>query len=529
MSDYDSQEPLRLMEEVEDMMKQLEAASDDDRSGDDDGGVDEEEREAERQAEAENLLEKQREKAEQAKTHLEALENATARVEYDTRALTENRPDLEVWREEVANLKQRNFDVLLPLVMDEEGTLDRFRHMSSDYKDTLFNIEKEIVEKRLNAEIASIREAHKQHICKLEEQLQESASEIARLKKQLKDNNSDVNQRLHLIKFEITRLEEDLNARNNQLPDETMRDGNPSEQIQDEVLGMARYFMMQSGQAQDPQIWIPFVKAVAEAKFTAASQQAGEDRAWTIVRPWFKDGAPLPTPPADLMNLLVRLCGRIYGGVWDDETIETVRALTTHMEQAPEAPIRVVAQVVESVLEIEINKIRTHLVCFGLWQLALVVQRRWDGEMAELASQLGSKIVGLTGPLRALRDLLGSDCGRQLKVLIRERQDPYPGEAQPGSSAVAAALARLPVQFCQGRDIGLLSLPESDGYIWVMDLQSNTIRLVRNDRKNFRGLRWKLEAVDGDGEDIQIPCDTFREMDWVSAYLDSDKCDKNEV
>ncbi|KAK6958497.1 hypothetical protein Daesc_001298 [Daldinia eschscholtzii] len=357
----------------------------------------------------------------------------------------------------------------------------------------------------------------KNKVQSLIEQLQGSTSEVSKLKQELNDRTSDLDQQIQEYKLENQRLQDYLSSENRRTADLSKQ----VLELKAEELGMARFFMSQSGQIQDPRIWIPFAKAVSETAYTAASQQAGEDRAWTMVRPWFEDGDALSNQPTELMGLLIRLRGRLYGGIWDDETIETVRLLTVQMEQVAEAPIGVVAQVVGAALEIVINKIRTHLICFGLWQLARVVQRRWNGQLAELARELGDQIVGLTAPLRTIRNLLGDDCGRQSKTLIRARQDPNPGEAQQDSSPVAVALAVLPVQFCPGQDIGLFSLPESKGYVWAADLRNNTIRAIRTSRSSFVDLRWRIEAI-GEEEDIHVPSNTSKDMDWAMVYLDKD-------
>ncbi|KAI1798645.1 hypothetical protein F4811DRAFT_558625 [Daldinia bambusicola] len=497
MNNFDSQEALRLRDEVADLMDELvnnEASIDMDEPD-----------EVEILGRAESVVDKQ----ETSKAILKAVtvvaEERTAAIERKTRALREGQ--VEVWKDVVDKLKQKNFDAFILTIMEgeEEGTLDRFRKISSEYRKALYNVEKETVENRLNSEIAFLRN-----------QYQEELQHKAQAEDHAKKMTSELNKQIQEQGRDKQKLEDYLSS-------ETRRAGDLSKQVLErrvEQLGIALFFMSQSGQVQDPEIWIPFVKAVSETRFMAASRQAvGEDRAWTVVQPWFEDSNALPNLPTDLMSLLIRLHGRLHGDIWADESIETVRVLTIQLEQAAEAPVTLIEKVVREVPKIAINKMRTQLVCFGLWQLARIVQRRWDGQLARLAYELEDQIVGLTAPLRALRDLLGDDCGRQLKALIRARQDPNPGEVRQGDSAVAAALAVLPVQFCPEQDIGLLSLPESKGYIWATDLRNNTIRAIQTSRSRFVDLRWRLVAINEE-EDVHIPSDTFRDMDWAMAYLD---------
>ncbi|OTA92910.1 hypothetical protein M434DRAFT_396038 [Hypoxylon sp. CO27-5] len=165
-----------------------------------------------------------------------------------------------------------------------------------------------------------------------------------------------------------------------------------------------------------------------------------------------------------------------------------------------------------------------HQVGFGLWQLVCVIARRWPllQPIQGLMLRFTARFDRASTPWATLRELLGDDCGQELKALIRARSDPFPDVPCPGDSGVMAALTDVPMMYCPKQDIGLLSLGW-ERYIWAVDLRRNIIRAIDVTRVYFDAdLEWKLKAVDEDEEDIIIPCDTSRDLKWVLEYLNKE-------
>ncbi|KAI4865169.1 hypothetical protein F4820DRAFT_420980 [Hypoxylon rubiginosum] len=301
--------------------------------------------------------------------------------------------------------------------------------------------------------------------------------------------------------------------------------------MQSQELGLARFYMEQSGEVQDAQDWISFVRTVSAAESIVASHATGEDQAWTFVRPWKSDSLPLDTHlPNDMMALIIRLRGSIIGRTWKNETVEILRALVIQVEQAVAAPIAIILEVASQFLNVDLTilagdiSLLAHLVGFGLWQLACLIRRRWSqlSGVQQIIASLKEHVVDRGSPLRILSLLIGDDCGQELRTLIRTRQDPHPLPSQPDSSTVSAEFAGIPTQYCREQDIGLLCLPDSSNHVWAISLRTNAIRVIETSRLEYRAdLCWRLTAVEGEGEDILIPSRAFRDLDWVHDRLPS--------
>ncbi|KAL7627227.1 hypothetical protein AAE478_004003, partial [Parahypoxylon ruwenzoriense] len=106
-----------------------------------------------------------------------------------------------------------------------------------------------------------------------------------------------------------------------------------------------------------------------------------------------------------------------------------------------------------------INGYHVYVIDFTFWQLACLVQRRWPewaGAMRELAEAFQNQIGEGERPPRAFCKLLGSDYGDELKTLIRVRRRSYGSKPLHDDSAIGAALAPIPFQYCPEQDTGLL-------------------------------------------------------------------------
>ncbi|XXH03212.1 hypothetical protein Hte_009609 [Hypoxylon texense] len=262
---------------------------------------------------------------------------------------------------------------------------------------------------------------------------------------------------------------------------ELRKSGRVVEGMQRQEIGLARFYMEQSGEAQDAQNWTSFMRT-------------------TFVRPWKSTSVPLDIHlQNDMMALVVRLRGSVVSGAWKNETVEIVRALVAQVEQAAEAPVVIILEVPSLFLKVDLENLAgelallARLVGFGLWQLACLIQRRWPqvSGMHHMTAALEKQVVSRAAPLRILSMLIGNDCGEELRTLIRRRQDPHPlppqsAPSHPESSSVSVEYEKLPAQYCQEQDIGLLCLPESGNYVWAIRLGVNTIRMIETSRLEYR-------------------------------------------
>ncbi|RYP58457.1 hypothetical protein DL769_008948 [Monosporascus sp. CRB-8-3] len=294
-------------------------------------------------------------------------------------------------------------------------------------------------------------------------------------------------------------------------------------------LGVARFFMEQSGRGSDTQAWVPFVTALRGSRLVRGGPVDGQGRAWTIARIWAgADFEPLPAGTSDgLLGDVVNLYGRALAEVWDGETVDRMRLLTSLLDKIERAPVDVVAELL-SVLGARLNpqagglgKLNIHFALFDAWQMSRVVRSRWPQVqgISDARSRLENGLRFLYKDLGGLRDLVGRDAGREFKSIVRRTAG---GETEPGDPRVSAILDKTPWKYCAEQDVVLLVLPQAEtgSGVWLLDLTASTVRLVDNSCGHFAddgGYRFRAM---GAGEDIVV-CLGGRDedLDWIFDNL----------
>lgn len=297
------------------------------------------------------------------------------------------------------------------------------------------------------------------------------------------------------------------------------------------VLGIARFFMNQSGMEQeltrDVSSWIPFVEAIDGSDELEQLEDHDRLRPWTILQTWdVHDVLLADRPNRDLGGHIIHLYGRVLGKMWDEDTIDLIRVIVLHLKTVDRAPVDVLLHLLDKCLESLDERngaggavpINAYLVAFSFWQCANLMHRRLPSKegIYRVACSYQAFIAKGWQGLAGLLPALGNDSGMEMKDLIRSRRvltedDPM------HRSGVFLALFDKPVQYCD-QDIGLIVMPDLGNRIWALNLTENTIRLVDKSRGKYGpSSEFILSAPNGDG--IIVPNHTQRDFDWVIEHL----------
>ncbi|RYO82253.1 hypothetical protein DL762_000272 [Monosporascus cannonballus] len=286
---------------------------------------------------------------------------------------------------------------------------------------------------------------------------------------------------------------------------------------------------LESGWGNDAQAWVPFVTALRGSRLVGGGPVDDQSRAGTIARLWAgADFEPLPASTSEsLLGDIVNLYGRALADVWEGETVDRTRLLTSRLDKVERAPVDVVAELL-SVLGANLNpqasglrRLDIQFVLFNAWQMSRVVGSRWPQVQGVSAarSRLDMGLRVLYKDLGDLRDLVSRDAGREFKSIVRGAAE---GETEPGDPRVTAILDRNPLKYCAEQDVVLLVMPQAQGSsgVWLPDLRASTVRLVDNSRVYFADDGgYRIRAM-GAGEDIVVCVgDGDEDMDWIFDNL----------
>ncbi|KAI2601972.1 hypothetical protein GGR54DRAFT_645496 [Hypoxylon sp. NC1633] len=457
--------------------------------------------------------------------------------------------DLQAKSEELASEKKKRQDLEMRVRELNEQLQEKSNQVIAEKKkaetlEKMHTEELQVKSDEVTSLTVKLRESDVQ-ADKLRQDTQESASKLIQettraddLARQLDDKATELESCVNdkkKINEQADRLRQNVEDGGVRLAQETKRADDLVKQLHDKVrelessvnekesseLGLAGFFIAYSGLEQRAQTWVDFVGAAKDAKFMAPSQQAGT---WTAIRPCEVDSAPFADVPAvGVVGLAVRLHGRILSKLWDDETVETVRALTNEVQQTAEAvPVSLILGLARQFIACSsIVEICGHLVGFGLWQLVCLVRRRWPelAEAQEFATVFEGDGVPLNPTLRLLHGLISEDCGSKMTLLARAREDPNPGESISGDGSIEERFGRIPAMYCPEQDTCIISPNEPEGYVWALDLANRTIRLVQFQVINYGDDQWQLKDAGSDGGSIVIPWRCDRDAEWVINHI----------
>ncbi|EMR68259.1 putative structural maintenance of chromosomes protein [Eutypa lata UCREL1] len=459
----------------------------------------------------------------------------------------QTRDRIEVVRKEKDNekdqIEERHGDKVKELeskirdltVGGQEGDekIRKYQTKIQEYENTTRGLEKKIQdhEKTIRGLEGKIRDSNEKA-----RKSEENAQELERKTRELEAKTRELKEKAEGLQNTAEDREKvirDFQTKAQELEQST---GNLKNEVSRRVsneLGMARFFMNQSGMeqelARDVNSWIPFVAAIDGSDELEQQEDYERLRPWTILQTWDAHDVMLADRPnRDLGGHIIHLYGRVLGRMWDEDTIDLIRVVVLHLKTVPTAPTNVLLHLLDRCLENldeSIGKrdpvnIDAHLVAFSFWQCANLIQKRLPAtdRISQIAGLYKTVVAEGWKGISGLLSILGDDSGVEMKALIRSRRVLAEEEQPPSNTPVSSSLVDKPLQYCADQDIGLLVLPDIGHRVWALNLKENTIRLIDNSRGKY-GILSEFSLTGLNGEAIIVPNATERDYKWVIDHL----------
>ncbi|KAI0183742.1 hypothetical protein EV127DRAFT_446282 [Xylaria flabelliformis] len=411
--------------------------------------------------------------------------------------------------------KMQEMQVAVDNALGEKQALDDnnadMRHDLCDKDITIISLRKKANEEREAKETA--QKEVDARTAELDHQRQQGESAIAERDQQIEETLRQKEEReleLERVSLELEKVKEELTTKSlalTEIKDQQQSDSTANKAIQERL---AKIFMAQSGcQQSDIGRWLTFVKVAGQADLVSCGDQlTAQGRAWTILQQWDSQTVISPSAAVDTVEeLLVRLYGKVGETEMDDETVDLVRRLVVNAETIGQVPISLVRFVIGECLGLVEKSSDYHVVAiaFGLYQLVSLISQRCSQDVGELQQRLEPMLSDQSTSLGTLLLLLGDDNGLGLKGRIRKGQELSLPEG-----------AVVPARYCPEQDVAVLILPESSGFVWLLELAINGIRRVNAARLAVvENYEWRLKAIEGD-QDIILPSEDW---EWYCEMI----------
>ncbi|TRX94116.1 hypothetical protein FHL15_004884 [Xylaria flabelliformis] len=411
--------------------------------------------------------------------------------------------------------QMQEMQVVVNNALREKQALDSnnadMRHDLCDRDITIISLRKKAIEDREAKETA--QKEVDACTAELDHQRQQGESTIAERDQQIEEALRQKEEReleLERVSLELEKVKEELTTKSlalTEIKDQQQSDSTANKAIQERL---AKIFMAQSGcQQSDIGRWLTFVKVAGQADLVSCGDQlTAQGRTWTILQQWDSQTVTSLSAAVDTVEeLLVRLYGKVGETEMDDETIDLVRRLVVSAETIGQVPFSLVRFVIGECLGLVEKSSDYHAVAvaFGLYQLVSLISRRCSQDVGELQQRLESMLSDQSTSLGTLLLLLGSDNGLGLKGRIRKGQELSLPEG-----------VVVPARYCLEQDVAVLVLPESSGFVWVLELATNGIRRVKAGRLAVvENYEWRLTAIEGD-QDIILPSEDW---EWYCEMI----------
>ncbi|KAK5629206.1 hypothetical protein RRF57_004921 [Xylaria bambusicola] len=341
--------------------------------------------------------------------------------------------------------------------------------------------------------------------------LQGKINEVEQLKTSAETQRAGLEQSLEANRNELA----ECRVQNERLETQVSSISSDLEERKAMLVNVARMFRAQSGYEQgDLEKWVKFVEVAGQStSIEFGNPLMGQDLSWTILQQWDSDTVVLgPVGNETMEQILVRLYGKVVVGEVDDETVDLIRRLIRDAESIGLVSFSLMVFVIEACI-VAVGESRDYhalAVSFGLHQMVSVMATRSSQDVGDLQRRVEGLILDETSSIGALSVLLAGD-GTRLTILIRNGQE----VSLSGSGRVIAS------RYCPGRDLGVLILPNSSGYVWVLELGTNYVRRVATSRLIVTdSSQWIIKAVEG-CENIVLPSESKEDWDWNFENLGS--------
>ncbi|KAK9777118.1 hypothetical protein AB5N19_12354 [Seiridium cardinale] len=272
---------------------------------------------------------------------------------------------------------------------------------------------------------------------------------------------------------------------------------------------VAKFFTWHhTGQVGKISLWVQLINQWA---YPTPGLELGQDdeAPWTMMNWWPAEGgrSVAKLDRNSTRDLVITAYGWILAGTIDEQLCHVVCILTGHMENNEEASAGPVLELSRAYVDRLSNldpsssnrDMLRYLCLFGFWQLVEIVDRRWPDtpRLAETSLRIREALDDERSHQSVViaARLLG-DGGARLKTWIRANV--VDGD-EVEDEVMAELLPKANFMYVVERDFAFVVLPGSEGFVWVFDLESNSLRMVSMSRAQWPSTKiFRLGASDDD-------------------------------